>query len=76
MIEETEKVLNSITNSKIEIEKYFNLKNPEYRCDSWLLSNQINAIIDSMSPEELKVYLKSMVKENMVVGMEIINAKK
>ena len=46
---ETEKVLNSIRDSKIEIEKYFNLKNPKYRCDSWLLSNQINAIIDSNS---------------------------
>ena len=46
---EKEKVLNSIRDSKGEIEKYFNLKNPEYRCDSWLLSNQINAIIDSNS---------------------------
>lgn len=44
-----EKVLNSIKESKLEIEKYFDLKNPEYRCDSWLLSNQINAIIDSNS---------------------------
>ncbi|WP_286315153.1 hypothetical protein [Romboutsia ilealis] len=31
------------------IEKYFNLKNPEYRCDSWILSNQINDIIDCNS---------------------------
>lgn len=46
---EIQKVLNSIENSKNEIEKYFNLKNPEYRCDSWILSNQINAIIDSSS---------------------------
>lgn len=44
-----EKVLNSIKDSKNEIKKYFNLKNPEYRCDSWLLSNQINTIIDSNS---------------------------
>lgn len=46
---EIEKVLKSIKLSKDEIEKYFNLKNPEYRCDSWLLSNQIRAIIDSNS---------------------------
>lgn len=46
---EMEKVLTSIKDSKNEIEKYFNLKNPEYRCDSWILSNQINAIIDSSS---------------------------
>ena len=46
---EIEKVLNSIRDSKAEIEKYFDLKNPEYRCDSWILSNQINAIIDSNS---------------------------
>lgn len=44
-----DKVLDSIKNSKQEIEKYFNIKNPEYRCDSWLLSNQINNIIDSNS---------------------------
>ena len=25
------------------------MKSPEYRCDSWLLSNQINAIVDSNS---------------------------
>mgnify|MGYP005773805203 FL=1 len=46
---EIEKVLDSIQKAKVEIEKYLNLKNPEYHCDSWLLSNQINAIIDSNS---------------------------
>lgn len=46
---EIEKVLKSIKKSKEEIEKYFDLKNPEYLCDSWLLSNQINSIIDSNS---------------------------
>lgn len=39
-------VLKSLENSKKEIEKYFNIKNPEYRCDSWLLSKQINALVD------------------------------
>lgn len=46
---EIEKVLDSIKRSKVEIEKYFNLKNPEYHCDSWLLSNQINKLIDANS---------------------------
>lgn len=46
---EMEKVLTSIKDSKNEIEKYLNLKNPEYCCESWILSNQINAIIDSSS---------------------------
>lgn len=46
---EIEKVLDSINKSKVEIEKYFNLKDIEYHCYSWLLSNQINAIIDSNS---------------------------
>ncbi len=46
---EIEKVFNSIKESKLEIEKYFDLRNAEYRCDSWLLSNQINDIIDSNS---------------------------
>ena len=44
-----ENVKDSIKNSKEEIEKYFNIKNPKYICDSWLLSNQINSIIDSSS---------------------------
>ena len=46
---EMEKVLNSIRDSKREIEKYFDLKNPEYCCNSWILSNQINDLIDSKS---------------------------
>ena len=46
---EIEKVLKSIKKSKKEIKKHFDLKNPEYFCNSWLLSNQINAIIDSNS---------------------------
>ena len=43
---EIENVINSIKNSKKEVKKYFGLSNPEYRCNSWLLSNQINDIID------------------------------
>ena len=46
---EIEEVLNSIKASKEEIKKYFHLKNIEYYCNSWLLSNQINSIIDKNS---------------------------
>lgn len=46
---EMEKVLDSINKSKIEIKKYLGLENPEYYCNSWLLSNQINKIIDPNS---------------------------
>lgn len=46
---EIEEVVTSIKDSENEIEKYFNLKNPEYYCNSWILSNQINTIIDSNS---------------------------
>ena len=55
---EIEKVLRSIKKSKQEIKKYFDLKNPEYFCDSWLLSNQINAMIDSNSNIGKFIYLK------------------
>lgn len=67
-----EKVLNSINNSKIEIEKYFNLKNPEYRCDSWLLSNQINAIIDTDS-NIAKFYSLFDVKDGPDATKDILN---
>ena len=44
-----DQVLESIKNSRQEIKRYFNIKEPEYRCDSWLLSNQIRDIIDKDS---------------------------
>ena len=46
---EIQKVLKSLQDSKTEIEIYFNLKNPEYYCNSWILSNQIHTLIDSTS---------------------------
>jgi len=46
---EIEEVKKSLIKSKEEIKKYFKLENPEYRCDSWLLSNQLNEIIDKNS---------------------------
>lgn len=69
---EAEKVLNSIRDSKVEIEKYFNLKNSEYRCDSWLLSNQINAIIDSSS-NIAKFYKLFDVKDGPDATKDILN---
>ena len=69
---EIEQVLNSINDSKIEIEKYFNLKNPEYRCDSWLLSNQIYAIIDSNS-NIAKFYSLFDVKDGPDATKDILN---
>ncbi len=46
---EEQKVLQSLRQSKQEIEKYFDMKNPEYRCESWLLSRQMNKLIDANS---------------------------
>lgn len=67
-----DKVLDSIKNSKQEIEKYFNIKNPEYRCDSWLLSNQINAIIDKNS-NIAKFYNLFEVKDGLDATKDILN---
>lgn len=39
-------------------------------------SKEVDSIIDSMSPEDLKKYLKTLVKDNMIVGIEIINTKR
>lgn len=39
-------------------------------------SSKADAVIDSMSPDDLKKYLKELIKDNMVVGIEIINNKK
>lgn len=69
---EIEKVLDSIDKSKNEIEKYFNLKNPEYRCDSWLLSNQINAIINSNSNIS-KFYILFNVTDGPDATKDILN---
>lgn len=40
------KVKESIENSKIELEKIYNIDNYKYTCNSWLLSNQLYSIID------------------------------
>lgn len=65
-------VLDSIKNSRQEIEKYFNIKEPEYRCDSWLLSNQINDIIDKDS-NIAKFYNLFEVKDGLDATKDILN---
>ena len=39
-------VKKSISDSKIQLKKYFNIENCRYICNSWLLSNKIYEIID------------------------------
>jgi len=58
----------------IEIEDYIkSIAAQKYKND---ISLKVNALIDSMSSDDLKKYLKELIKENMVVGIEIINNKK
>ena len=66
------KVINSIKDSKEEIEKYFKITNIEYRCDSWLLSNQINSIIDKNS-NIAKFYRLFEVKDGSDATKDILN---
>lgn len=42
-------VINSMKDSKKEIEKYFKIKNYEYYCESWLLSKEITKLLDNNS---------------------------
>lgn len=44
-----EYVIHSISDSKLQIEKYFNLQNPNYYCTSWLLSPQLHEILNENS---------------------------
>lgn len=67
-----DKVLESIKKSRQEIEKYFNIKDPEYRCDSWLLSNQINDIIDKDS-NIARFYNLFEVKDGLDATKDILN---
>lgn len=69
---EIDKVLDSIKKSKKEIEQYFGLINPEYRGDSWLLSNQINALIDPNS-NIAKFYKLFEVKDGPDATSDILN---
>lgn len=65
-------VLDSIKKSRHEIEKYFNIKDPKYRCDSWLLSKQINDIIDKDS-NIAKFYKLFEVKDGVDATKDILN---
>ncbi len=65
-------VLNSIKDSKTEIKRYLKLENPEYHCDSWLLSNQINKMIDSNS-NIAKFYKLFEVKDGEDAKKDILN---
>lgn len=69
---EIEKVLISIKDSIKEIEKYFSLKNPDYFCNSWMLSNQINEIIDSNS-NIAKFYNLFEVEDGIDAKKDILN---
>ena len=44
-----DQVSKSLKISKFYIEKYFNLKNYNYYCNSWLLSKEIHNIVDKAS---------------------------
>lgn len=41
-----DKVIDSLNKSESELQKVFNIKDINYICHSWLLSNQINDIIE------------------------------
>ena len=58
----------------VEIEEY--IKKVAFQKYNNGGSSKVNAVIDSMSSDDLKKYLKELVKENMVVGIEIINNRK
>lgn len=75
-------VLNSIKNSKKEIERYFKLENCQYYCESWLLSKDIANLLDSNSNiakfQQLFDIIegKDAIKDilNFVYGLQQINS--
>ena len=46
---EIEKVVKSVENSRILLKKYYNIENPQYICESWLLSEEIVQLLDENS---------------------------
>ncbi len=44
-----EKVKDSLLNSKELLKKYYNIENPKYICESWLLSKEISTMLDEKS---------------------------
>ena len=46
---EIEKVVKSVEDSRILLKKYYNIENPKYICESWLLSEEIVQLLDENS---------------------------
>ncbi len=69
---EIEAVMDSIKKSKKEIQKYFQIENPEYECQSWLLSRQLNAILNPNS-NIAKFYRLFEVKDGEDATKDILN---
>ncbi len=46
---EIEKVVKSVEDSRILLKKYYNIENPQYICESWLLSEKIVQLLDENS---------------------------
>ena len=85
-------VIDNIEEIKASIKKQFPMIHPYYWLGngaiesfvkSFALKNyndkgveKVDTIIDSMSADDLKKYLKQLIKDNMIVGIEIINNKK
>lgn len=67
-----EKVISSLRESKNEIAKYFLIKDPEYYCNSWLLSNQLNAMLD-INSNIAKFYNLFEVKDGEDATRDILN---
>lgn len=65
-------VIDSIQKSKKEIQKYFQIENPEYECSSWLLSKQLNSMIDS-NTNIAKFYNLFEVKDGEDATKDILN---
>ena len=85
LLEDQEEVKNQLKTKFPEIAPYYwignsviesYIENLAYQNYIKGMNSKVNEIIDSMSPDELKSYLKSLVNENMAVGIEIINSKK
>lgn len=46
---EYDEVIKSIEDSKVYIKKYYGVDNPDYRCNSWLLSKEVRNLISDES---------------------------
>lgn len=69
---EIEEVIDSIQKSKKEIQKYFQIENPEYECCSWLLSRKLNSMIGK-NTNIAKFYNLFEVKDGEDATKDILN---